>query len=101
MKHGSNQGTCRPIANNDTQGATSERIRNIVVIATDRSTAWMSVAKRFCTRPTGDASNHATGLRSTAHDSFSWIVRDARSAPRFWNDMAIAVCTQKTAVHTR
>ena len=42
----------------------------MVVIATDLSTAWISVAKRFCTRPTGDASNHATGLRSTAHESF-------------------------------
>ena len=61
----------------------------------------MSVAKRFCTRPTGEASNHATGLRSTAHDSFSWIVREARSAPRFWNEIAMAVCTQNTAVQTK
>ena len=101
IKHGNNHGTWRPIANRDTQGATNERIKNMVVIATDLSTAWMSVAKRFWTRPTGDAPNQATGLRSTAHDNFSWILREARSAPRFWNEMAMAVCTQNTAVQIK
>mmetsp|Transcript_20847 Transcript_20847/g.62204 ORF Transcript_20847/g.62204 Transcript_20847/m.62204 type:complete len:271 (+) Transcript_20847:1459-2271(+) len=89
------------MAKSDTSGATMLRMRNMVVMETLRSTAWMSVAKRFCTRPTGLASNQAVGFLRTLQARSLWIFREARRAPVFWQRIASAVCATKTAVHTR
>mmetsp|Transcript_16175 Transcript_16175/g.54553 ORF Transcript_16175/g.54553 Transcript_16175/m.54553 type:complete len:282 (+) Transcript_16175:803-1648(+) len=97
-KHGSSSGTCAPIAKSETRGWTAPLMTKVTELPTWRSTAWMSVEKRFWIRPTGDRSYQLVLLRSTAQLRRSCSALLALMTPQFEATMARKRSRTKKAV---